>query len=54
VTDYLTLVEVLAIHADQIDRYGGAHGCNPGGRLICGRQSTHARLRLGSRIRSIG
>lgn len=23
---YLTLVEVLAIHADQIERYGGAHG----------------------------
>jgi len=26
VTDYLTVVEVLAIHADQIDRYGGAQG----------------------------
>jgi death-on-curing protein len=25
-TDYLTLVEVLAIHADQIERYGGAAG----------------------------
>lgn len=23
-TDYLTVIEVLAIHADQIDRYGGA------------------------------
>jgi death on curing protein len=23
--DYLTLAEVLAIHADQIERYGGAH-----------------------------
>lgn len=23
-TDYLTVVEVLAIHADQIERYGGA------------------------------
>jgi death-on-curing protein len=26
VTDYLTLAEVLAIHADQIGRYGGADG----------------------------
>lgn len=25
-TDYLTAVEVLAIHADQIERYGGADG----------------------------
>lgn len=25
-TDYLTLIEVLAIHADQIARYGGAEG----------------------------
>ncbi|HLZ83217.1 MAG TPA: type II toxin-antitoxin system death-on-curing family toxin [Caulobacteraceae bacterium] len=25
-TDYLTMAEVLAIHADQIDRYGGANG----------------------------
>ena len=25
-TDYLTVVEVLAIHADQIERYGGSHG----------------------------
>lgn len=25
-TDYLTLIEVLAIHADQIERYGGAEG----------------------------
>ena len=24
--DYLTLADVLAIHADQIERYGGAHG----------------------------
>ena len=24
-TDYLTVVEVLAIHADQIERYGGTH-----------------------------
>jgi death-on-curing protein len=26
VTDYLTVVEVLTIHADQIERYGGAEG----------------------------
>ncbi len=25
-TDYLTLADVLAIHADQIDRYGGSQG----------------------------
>ena len=25
-TDYLTVVEILAIHADQIDRHGGAEG----------------------------
>ena len=25
-TDYLTLAEVLAIHADQIERYGGSPG----------------------------
>ncbi len=25
-TDYLTVVEVLALHADQIERYGGSHG----------------------------
>jgi death-on-curing protein len=25
-TDYLTVVEVLAMHADQIERYGGSHG----------------------------
>jgi death-on-curing protein len=25
-TDYLTLAEALAIHADQIERYGGSHG----------------------------
>jgi len=25
-TDYLTTIEVLAIHEDQIQRYGGAHG----------------------------
>lgn len=25
-SDHLTLVEVLAIHANQIERYGGSHG----------------------------
>ena len=25
-TDYPTVTEVLAIHADQIERYGGADG----------------------------
>jgi death-on-curing protein len=25
-SDYLTLAEVLAIHADQIERYGGSPG----------------------------
>jgi death-on-curing protein len=25
-TDYLTVAELLAIHADQIERYGGSHG----------------------------
>jgi hypothetical protein len=24
VTDYLTLADVLAVHADQIERYGGS------------------------------
>jgi len=33
VTDYLTTVEVLAIHTDQIDRYGGAHGVRDHGLL---------------------
>jgi death-on-curing protein len=32
-TDYLTLVEVLAIHVDQIDRYGGAPGLRDAGLL---------------------
>ena len=32
-TDYLTVVEVLAIHADQIDRYGGSHGVRDPGLL---------------------
>jgi death on curing protein len=33
VTDYLTTVEVLAIHSDQIERYGGAHGVRDHGLL---------------------
>jgi len=33
VTDYLTLAEVLAIHADQINRYGGANGLRDPGQL---------------------
>ena len=32
-TDYLTLIEVLAIHEDQIERYGGAHGVRDPGLL---------------------
>ncbi len=32
-TDYLTLVEVLAIHADQIERYGGSQGVRDAGLL---------------------
>ena len=32
-TDYLTVVEVLAIHADQIERYGGADGVRDRGLL---------------------
>jgi death on curing protein len=32
-SDYLTLVEVLAIHADQIDRYGGSPGIRDQGLL---------------------
>ncbi len=32
-TDYLTVVEVLAIHADQIERYGGSHGIRDAGLL---------------------
>ena len=31
--DYLTVVEVLAIHEDQIARYGGAHGVREPGLL---------------------
>jgi len=33
VTDYLTVAEVLAMHADQIDRYGGSHGVRDPGLL---------------------
>ena len=32
-TDYLTLVEVLAMHTDQIERYGGAEGVRDFGLL---------------------
>jgi death-on-curing protein len=32
-TDYLTVSEVLAIHTDQIDRYGGAPGVRDQGLL---------------------
>jgi death-on-curing protein len=32
-TDYLTVAEVLAIHDDQIERYGGAYGVRDRGLL---------------------
>ncbi len=32
-TDYLTTVEVLTIHTDQIERYGGSHGVRDYGLL---------------------
>jgi len=32
-TDYLTVIEVLAIHQDQIDRYGGSPGIRDRGLL---------------------
>ena len=32
-TDYLTVTEVLAIHADQIQRYGGSSGLRDPGQL---------------------
>jgi len=32
-TEYLTLAEVLAMHADQIERYGGAAGVRDPGQL---------------------
>lgn len=31
--DYLTVIEVLAIHEDQIERYGGSHGVRDPGLL---------------------
>jgi death-on-curing protein len=33
VTDYLTMAEVLAMHIDQIERYGGGHGIRDPGLL---------------------
>jgi death on curing protein len=33
VTDYLTVAEVLAMHVDQIERYGGSHGVRDPGLL---------------------
>src|SRR5437773_8164257 len=32
-TDYLTMADVLAMHADQIERYGGIHGIRDRGLL---------------------
>ena len=32
-TDYLTMAEVLAMHSDQIKRYGGSHGVRDPGLL---------------------
>ena len=32
-TDYLTVAEVLAMHVDQIERYGGSHGVRDPGML---------------------
>jgi death-on-curing protein len=32
-TDYLTVTEVLAMHVDQIERYGGSHGIRDPGLL---------------------
>jgi death-on-curing protein len=32
-TDYLTMAEVLAMHVDQIQRYGGSHGLRDPGLL---------------------
>jgi len=32
-TDYLTVTEVLAMHVDQIERYGGSHGLRDPGLL---------------------
>jgi death on curing protein len=36
VTVYLTVVEVLAMHVDQIERYGGSHGVRDPGLLGAG------------------
>ena len=33
-SDYLTVADVLAIHADQIERYGGSHGLRDEGQLV--------------------
>jgi len=33
VTDYLRLADVLAMHQDQVERYGGAHGLRDPGLL---------------------
>jgi death on curing protein len=33
VTDYLTVADVLALHSDLIERYGGAHGLRDPGQL---------------------
>src|SRR4029077_10358365 len=33
-TDYLTVAEVLAMHADQIERYGGSHGIRDRGLVV--------------------
>ncbi|MCW5736390.1 MAG: type II toxin-antitoxin system death-on-curing family toxin [Enhydrobacter sp.] len=35
-TDYLTVIEVLAIHEDQIERYGGSAGVRDRGLLEAG------------------
>ena len=32
-TDYLTIADILAIHEDQIERYGGSHGVRDMGAL---------------------
>lgn len=32
-TDFLTLADVLAIHVDQVERYGGSHGLRDPGLL---------------------
>ncbi len=33
-TDYLSLAEIVSIHADQIERYGGVHGVRDRGALV--------------------